>query len=172
MCKVRDIKETEKRIVAVLTDGQTLMSDWYDDNEVALEDMNAEDVAYRELLREEGVPEESVDHWYVSRKMEDSDTVYISEHAMGRLKERNGWNKSASLRMIKKVYDNGIKSEDVKGKFAAWVRNREANKDEDEYFRLYGNNLYVFRRKTLITVIPAPRKGSFFNQPYRECMAD
>ncbi len=90
--------------------------------------------------------------------------IYISDHAMKRIKERNGWGKKSSIRMIKKIYDEGLTPENVKGKYAAWVRNKVATANAGDYFRLYGESLYVFNKETLVTVLPTPRKGTFFNK--------
>lgn len=167
MCKVKDLKYAEKRIFVILKDGGMVCSDWVGgDNDEIIHDKTV----YRQTLEEAGLEANDVTEWYVSRKHDgDADTVYISEHAMDRLKSRNGWNRKASMRMIKKVYDNGLTPDAVRGRFATWVRHKEDTKNPGDEFRLYGDYLYVFNRQTLVTVLPTPKKGSFYNQAYKQC---
>ena len=44
-----------------------------------------------------------------------SKAIVISEHAYMRMKERNGWSRKAAARMIDKVYQKGLRPEQVKG---------------------------------------------------------
>ncbi len=82
--------------------------------------------------------------------------LVISEHAYMRLKERNGWNRKASSRMINKVYQRGLRPEQVKGYLKSWINNKaEYEKDGNELI-LFGEKLYIFNGNTMLTVIPIP----------------
>ena len=165
MCEVSMLKDAERQMCLILKGGDRIYSEWYS----AQTKPGTEKQVLMETIEGNNLNKEDVEEWYISRKREDPNTVYISDHAMKRLKERNGWTKKASMRMMKKIHDNGLTPNQVKGKYAAWIRQKAENKAKHEHFLLYGENLYVFSRNTLVTVIPTPRKGSYYNQAYREC---
>ncbi len=88
--------------------------------------------------------------------------VVITKHAYSRLKERNGWNKKASDRMIPKVYVNGLRPEQVKGYLKNWVITKyEYSNERDEYV-LFGDKLYIFNNKTMLTVLPTPARSYLY----------
>lgn len=91
------------------------------------------------------------------REMEDD--LVISEHGYARLKERNGWNRKAATRMIGKIYQNGLRPQQVKGHLKKWVNNKvDYGKDGNE-FVLFGEKLYIFNGHTMITVLQTPSKS-------------
>ncbi|QFJ55271.1 hypothetical protein [Pseudobutyrivibrio xylanivorans] len=88
--------------------------------------------------------------------------VVITKHAYSRLKERNGWNKKASDRMIPKVYVNGLRPEQIKGYLKNWVITKyEYSNERDEYV-LFGDKLYIFNNKTMLTVLPTPARSYLY----------
>lgn len=93
---------------------------------------------------------------------EEQGTIYISSHAMSRLKERNGWSRKTSLRMLAKVYDDGIRFDAMNGRLARWINRKISNGYPGDEFVVYGEYLYIFNGNTLITVIKTPKKNSFF----------
>ena len=78
------------------------------------------------------------------------DTIFVSEHAFDRMKERNGWNRKAAIRMVKKIYDNGLRPNEAGGKAKKYMKNRAEHNPEDD-IALYGEYIYIFRDNTLIT---------------------
>lgn len=81
----------------------------------------------------------------------------VSEHAKVRLKERCGFNKKASQRMVQKAFEEGITHGQTKGCLNKWVtslyfRNKNANN-----IRLYGDKAYIFCGEKLVTVIQIPQ---------------
>lgn len=88
--------------------------------------------------------------------------VVITKHAYSRLKERNGWSKKASDCMIPKVYVNGLRPEQVKGYLKNWVITKyEYSNERDEYV-LFGDKLYIFNNKTMLTVLPTPARSYLY----------
>lgn len=86
------------------------------------------------------------------------ETISISKHAYERLKERNGWNRKASDRMVGRVYSDGLRPEQVKGYLKGWV-NKKNEYSADKEFVLFGEKLYIFQDRTMLTVLPVPTKG-------------
>lgn len=166
MCDIQDINKGEKRITITLKNGLKFVSQWFtDDNgDKALNNVTSkEDEVLKELIKIHNIAEEDIEEWFISRRREPG-TLYISDHAMSRLKERNGWNKKTAMRMIPKIYDEGVNAKDVKGYLRPWAENKEAKKNPGEEYLLYGTNMYVFSHKTLLTVIPVPKKGKHLSK--------
>lgn len=166
MCKVSELKKSERRLVIHLKNGEKIYSDWYEDDDTnrmpgAVNCTRMECEVYRELKKNNGLTDRDIKEFYISRKRE-GDTVYISDHAMERLKERNGWNKKTALRMIKKVYDNGTPAGDVKGYLVPWIKNKVQTSLRGDTYILYGLNLYVFNKNTLVTVLNVPNRANVF----------
>lgn len=104
----------------------------------------------------EGVQMENVMYGVLQNTEED---LVISEHGYTRLKQRNGWSRKASARMIGKVYQNGLRPDQVKGYLKSWINNKaDYGKDGNE-FVLFGEKLYIFNGNTMITVLPTPSKS-------------
>lgn len=159
MCKVKDINECEKMVV--VNDGyKNYSSEWFSDiDPIKCENKTnctlEEDAKITELCRENSFSKDNIAAWFILRKKDD-DTVYISDHAFLRLKERNGWNKKCSLRMVKKVCDDGTPADEIKGYLSGWLR-KQKNKGGNRYI-VYGNSLFIFDGKVLMTAITLPCK--------------
>lgn len=162
MCQVADIKNCEKKVVITLTDGTEILSDWFKDIEAKIDESAVnrtvgERKVYEDMIRSYEIEESKIMKWYIMRKREE-DTIYISEHAMQRLKERNGWNKETAMRMLKKVCDKGKRETEIKGYLSKWIKDKISNNNKGDYYILYGEYLYVFNYKTLVTVFNVPKK--------------
>lgn len=83
--------------------------------------------------------------------------IAFTEHAKDRLKERNGWSKKASERMMKKILEDGEDMEVKKGYLGNWARAKK-KENENHTFVLYGTQVYIFDENTLITVFPTPSR--------------
>lgn len=161
MCHVMDIKESEKKVV-IRTKTGNCSSEWFSDTDpvkcLNITDRTVkEDEEIRRLCEKNSLNSEDVVSWFILRKKEE-ETVYISEHAMKRIRERVGLNKSAALRMVKKVYDNGKNADDVKGYLSGWLRNSQIKSERGDKYLIYGEHLYVFDGNMLVTVINIPKK--------------
>ena len=157
MCKVRDIETCEKKVVIYLWDESYRASEWFKDDERknSYSDdrfTQAEEDRYLSLREEHGIKDEDIEHWAIQRNKTEEDCIYISRHAFDRMRERNGWNKKTALRMVKKIYDNGLNPGDVKGEYQSWVRDR-AKKHPEVIMKFYGQMLYIFDNKVLVTTI-------------------
>ncbi len=151
MCKVKDIETCDKKMVVLSVSGEVIESEWFNDperkNTFGQEILTIEE----ERHISEICDPENILSWHVSRKRED-DCIYISHHAFDRMRERNGWNKKTALRMVKKIYDNGLSPYEYKGQFAAWAKYR-AKQCPNVTLKMYGNSMYVFDNNVLITVL-------------------
>lgn len=157
MCKVRDIETCEKKVVIYLWNGNSISSEWFRDKERKnsyAEDRftEAELIRYQQLIHENGIDSNDIEHWTIQRNKDEEDCIYISRHAFDRMRERNGWNKKTSLRMIKKVYDTGLNPDEVKGEYKSWIKER-AKKHPEVIMKFYGQMLYIFDNKVLVTAI-------------------
>lgn len=89
--------------------------------------------------------------------------ISISKHGYMRLKERNGWSKKAADRMIFKVYTEGLRPEDVKGYLKGWINRKCEYDKENKEFVLFGEKLYIFDERMMITVLPVPSRAYLIN---------
>lgn len=167
MCVVRDIEELPKKLYIYTNNGGVYSSEWFIDEERKntygpdiLTTMEQE--KYDELLEVNNLDESEIEHWALNRdKSIGDDCVFISRHGFDRMRERNGWNKKTALRMVKKVYDEGLSPDEVKGEFRPWVKQR-AEKHPSGDLKFYGQSLYIFENNILITVLQAMK---LYKQP-------
>ena len=87
------------------------------------------------------------------------DAIFISQHAYKRMKERLGWNKKTSERMMKKVYDTGKRDNDLKGYLAVWLKKKHMFMDNDDVV-IFGEHIFLFRNRVLVTVLHSPGRVS------------
>lgn len=164
MCTVKKLTGKEKRVIIKLNSGKEFLSEWFiDESEKPENEVNStarEKDTLKKMMKTHHFCEDDIDFWTISRKKEDN-IVYISDHAFQRMKERNGWNKKTALRMVKKIYDNGQNMNDIKGSVAAWARGSVMSEESfaDE-IRVYGEYIYIFNKKTLITSYKIPTQSS------------
>lgn len=84
-------------------------------------------------------------------------SVAVTTHAKKRLKERCGINKQSALRMAEKAFKEGISFNNAGELLQKYIssiylrHNKMCNN-----LRIYGNTVYVFDNRTLITVYPIP----------------
>ena len=159
MCKVNTFRNADKRMMVITKNGKKFYSRWYADNNSGNEEIKEQ--AYEDVLKIHKIKETDVARLVVNVNVEDKDTVFISEHAMIRMKERNGWTRKTSVRMVKKIYETGLDPKQMKGKRATWaMRHSSGNCD----LRYYGDFLYIFRDNILVTVIPEPQANKFSHE--------
>lgn len=88
--------------------------------------------------------------------------IIITKHAYTRMKERNGWNKKTATRMVRRVYSDGTRHDQVKGYLKKWLKTKyEYSNDGDEYI-LYGEKLYIFNGIKMLTVLPTPTRSYLY----------
>ena len=160
MCIVKEINACEKKIVITLNDQRVIESDWFEDDNKnrearATNRTIGETKVYNNILKEEGLSINDVDYWIIRRKRE-NDIVYISEHGMQRLKDRNGWNRKTSLRMMKRVFDNGLRMNELSKNVRKWLVGQLEETGRGYYFIVYGQFAYLFNYNTLVTLIHIP----------------
>lgn len=80
----------------------------------------------------------------------------VTKHAKLRIKERCGFNKKATNRMVRKVLDDGIPHRETKGQLNKWVTSVYMKNTNSNNIRLYGDKAYIFCDEKLITVLQVP----------------
>ena len=83
--------------------------------------------------------------------------IYITKHAYQRAKDRCGWNRSTTDRMLRKVASCGINVLETMGKVRPWAESH-LSKDYARESKIYGNWLYIITNNRLITVYQIPAK--------------
>lgn len=144
MCNVKRLGDCEQKIYIRTKDNKLHSSNWYS-ADLALDE--ALDKAKAEL----NINDDEIKSWNMRYNKFEEDTYYISKHAEKRLKERNGWNKKTQLRMMKKVIDNGKRGDEIKGTYKQIVKRVKDKYPAQEHI-VYGDMLYIFNDKLLITV--------------------
>ena len=90
--------------------------------------------------------------------------ITVTRHAYLRMKERNGWNKKASERMAARIYLEGLRPEQVKGYLKGWINKKYSKNNQGNEFVLFGEMLYIFHGRTMLTVLPTPPRGILLKQ--------
>lgn len=160
MREVRDINTREKKIWIYMKDGSSISSEWfYDDerkNQYGKNVTEREKKVYDALLREYSLDERNIISWNTERSKGEEGCIYISKHAFERMKQRNGWNKKTAIRMVQRVYDEGLNPEEAPIEYRAWTM-WQAKNHPDDLFKFYGQMLYIFADKVLVTVLHGER---------------
>ncbi|MGN0240997.1 MAG: hypothetical protein ACI4CS_04845 [Candidatus Weimeria sp.] len=91
----------------------------------------------------------------------EKDTIYISEHAMKRLRKRLGFNKSAAYRMTKKAFEKGITKDNANGYLKTWIESKVTRQGNGSDFRIYGQYAFIFDKNVLVTVYNMVQKEAY-----------
>ncbi len=94
----------------------------------------------------------------------ENEGLVISKHAYTRMKERNGWSKKTSNRMIRRIYTQGLRPDQVKGYLKGWVKDKAEYAGEESEYILFGEKLYVFNENIMLTVLPVPSRAYLINE--------
>lgn len=160
MCKVKELKDCDRKIAVVTKDGRKITSSLItaEESGCLVPSRHNSEETYRKLISKNSIDEDSVCHWYVAVSKE-KDTIYISDHAMDRMRKRLGWNRNASYRMTKKIYEEGKGIQDTKGALRTWLEEKAEGrwnclkkKARGIEYRIYGNYVFLFAGDTLVTV--------------------
>ncbi len=165
MCITKPLAELERWLVIKLNNGERLYSRVLKDEILDKDPLtDIYELAKERVLQGYGYTNEDIADSYIFYKKEEN-CVYISGHAFERLRQRNGWNKKTALRMVKKIYDNGISPEETAGYIRKWLNYKEAiHTEENSYFKIYGKYAYVFSSSVLLTVLKIPTKASIISR--------
>jgi hypothetical protein len=140
MCTVKLIKNAAKIIKITLYDGTSKIIR-YSENEISDYGLYTQERIKQYTVESQKLNGNNV----IDLKImvdRNPDTYYISEHAMKRLKERSGWPKSAYVRMIQRVIEQGKSP-----------RTSMLYSFADNYwYRVYGEFFYVFSSDELVTM--------------------
>ena len=157
MCnrKVTNLNDVEKRVEIITINGEVYTSPWFvDDSEKVQNKVNMTELEekYANTLKEENQIEESqIDCIRVPLKR-DKEQMYITEHAYQRMRERNGWNRKTSTRMIEKIYSNQNLADTTNVGIKRLIE-QDGFPTRGTTVISYGGMLYVFKSNSLITVL-------------------
>ena len=87
-----------------------------------------------------------------------SDELIITPHACKRMKERLGLGKKAAKRNAQIAYDKGMCHAETRTRLKRYLDKEYLEYGNANNMRVYGEHLYLFRGKTLITIYQIPRK--------------
>ena len=82
-------------------------------------------------------------------------SVQITDHAVSRIRERLGVNKSAVQKLADTANESGMRHADLGGRLSRYVA-RQANLHGWASYRVTGDGLFVFRSNVLVTFYPFP----------------
>ena len=80
----------------------------------------------------------------------------VTKHAKLRLKQRCGIKKRGARQAVKRVLQNGIPHSQTTGRLNKWMTGLYFRSKGANNILLYGDKVYIFRNKVLITVFPIP----------------
>lgn len=170
MCKVRDIDTCEKKIYIHMLNGEVISSEWFYDDQRRGNSRGTEmeEKVFNALVNDNHINLQKVKDWDVTRNRDEEDCIYISNHAFKRMRERNGWNRKTALRMVQKIYDNGLEPEDVPSEYRGWTMHEKMVHPE-KLFKFYGEMLYVFADSVLLTVLHGKPTRCWKNEKIEFC---
>lgn len=85
--------------------------------------------------------------------------VAITTHAQRRLKERAGMNKNTARKVAERAYCNGISFDNASSDIRQYISKVYTSHDRiANNIRIYGNIVYIFDNRTLITVFQMPQE--------------
>ena len=170
MCKVLYADDQQKKYKILLKNGQTYFSRCF----VRKNNSRGRGLSSDEMeealafAREKGIDRKDIKDISVVFDNIQENYVSISQHALDRLKERLGWNKKTSIRMVEKVIAEGTKDRDVKGYLSSWVRSKmESDGFKDGHFMIYGKNAFIFHGNVLVTAYNVPKSETYRKQDKR-----
>jgi hypothetical protein len=82
--------------------------------------------------------------------------VTITKHAYDRAKERLGWKKATLKRMVDRVLEEGVTHKETNGQLRKYLNHLYRQKGKANNMRIYGDVIFVFHGKTLITIFKLP----------------
>lgn len=85
-----------------------------------------------------------------------SSMAKITRHGRKRAKERAGIGKGNLQKMASKILREGVTHKECSGDLKRWVTSKYFRNKQANNIRLYGNQCYIFKNETLITVLPIP----------------
>ena len=156
---VSDFSSGKKRVIIYTKDERVFKSEWFSDGSEKSDtciNCTKKELKYKKaLMAMNNLTSYDVRNWYISRYREE-ETFYITKHAFDRLKERNGWNKKTIKRMVEKIYNTGTEVKDVKSK--PWLTSiTKKISNRPVFYKIYGQFIYIFDCKTLVTVLHMPK---------------
>ena len=92
--------------------------------------------------------------------------VSVTSHAKRRLKERCGVSKNSAMDMAERAFNKGISFENASTDLQKYISSVYIRHEKiGDNIRIYGNMVYIFDNRTLITVYPIP--GNLLNEMER-----
>lgn len=82
--------------------------------------------------------------------------LYITDHAYDMAKERLGMNRTSFEKISAKALEFGVKQSDSAGNLKRYIDSKYFAQKSANNIRIYGENLFIFSKQTLITVYQIP----------------
>lgn len=99
-------------------------------------------------------------------------TIFVTEHALDRIKERAGINKKAATRLAERAYEKGLSHSETNGGLDKYISSVAGKSHKDNRIRIYGDKVFVFNLSNsknereyncngdliirLVTILPLP----------------
>lgn len=93
---------------------------------------------------------------YEAKQTEDETWIDVTRHAEARMHQRSGLGKKSLQRMADRAYALGTPRTELKGEIRHWVDYRYETHDACADLRVYGDKLYVFCNRRMVTLIQLP----------------
>ncbi len=82
--------------------------------------------------------------------------IHLTEHARERGKERLGLSGDALQRTCERAFEDGIPQQETRGSLRRWIDHQGSIHRKGNNLRLWGNHVFVFENKALITILHLP----------------
>lgn len=84
--------------------------------------------------------------------------ITVTKHAQKRARKRLSWKKGSINRMARKAYKNGVTLKDTHGGLKIYLKTIVSRSTDINAIRIYGENLYLFVDKVLVTIYKVPNR--------------
>ncbi len=79
-------------------------------------------------------------------------SIVVTKHAEQRAKKRLNWKRTVLQKMANRAYNNGISHSETTGALKRYISKLWHEKKSVNNTRIYGDNIYLFCGKTLVTL--------------------
>lgn len=87
-----------------------------------------------------------------------SGEIHITEHAFLRSKQRLGWNRNTTIRMVEKAASDGLTHAETTGRLNRYISKQYLLERKADNIRIYGEHIFMISGNTLITILRLPNE--------------
>lgn len=159
MCNVRCANEIDRWYRVKMNDGTVINGPVFRSEKSGWEEKDERIDKVEGFVADAGYTRDDIKsiRLMVDNNQQDDDSVCISEHALERMSERFGWNRKASVRMTRKIFDNGTKEDGLLPYIKTWMDKREKKYGDRNHYIVYGDIVFVMSGNILVTVYNIPK---------------